>query len=83
MRRCRVVGARLAAMVTSEVMLPFCATVEWIYLKIRLDTSCLLHNHILFVDNYLRVNMFGKFLRKVGEIRVRDSCARKKVEYGA
>ena len=51
-------------------------------LKIRLDTLCLLHNAIPYTTlYYIYANLLGTFFEKSGEIRVRDSCARKRVEY--
>jgi len=48
----------------------------------RLDTLSLLHNAILCTTlYYIYANLLGTFFEKSVEIRVRDSCARKKVEY--
>ena len=50
------------------------------YLKIRLDTLCLSHNAMLIGENHL-CEFIGQILEKSGEIIVRHSCARNRVEY--
>ena len=54
---------------------------RFFYLKIRLGTLCLFQNALLLlVENHF-YELIGQIFEKRGEIRVRDSCARKSVKY--